>query len=94
MRTGEVSDPGDLRRHDLSHAVCIPGFTPASAAPPALADAAALASKVDNLIKALKTAAADAAVVAALNLNFPNISGPATPDVAFTTGSDVLKLGS
>ncbi len=28
VRTGEVSDPGDLRKMDLSHAVCIPGFVP------------------------------------------------------------------
>ena len=38
--TGQLSDPIDLRRHDLSHAVAIPGVAPDSATIPTAADAA------------------------------------------------------
>jgi len=40
--TGQLSDPVDLRRHDLSHAVAIPGVAPDGATIPTAADAAVL----------------------------------------------------
>lgn len=40
--TGQLSDPVDLRRHDLSHAVAIPGVAPDGATIPTAADAALL----------------------------------------------------
>lgn len=102
LRTGEVSDPGDVRRNRPGHAVCIPGLdvkpdvglVAAKAAIGGSSDAAALASQVNRLIAVLKTAASDAAVVSALNTAFPNIVGVTTPTAATTTGSAVLKVGS
>lgn len=105
IRTGSVSDPGDVRRHSLAHAVAIPGFGPRSAAlpPPGptslTGDAAALASKLDMLIQILVGGwvpvpldggeALKVAVAAA----FPGIA-PAvpTPFPGVTTGSHRLKL--
>jgi hypothetical protein len=110
VRTGEVSDPGDLRRFDLSHAVCLPGFRPASgaispsdpdvksasAAFGGSTDAAALASMLDKLIAVLKTAGVGAAtnVPGVLTTAFPSLVGSTAPTGAITTGSTVLKVGS
>lgn len=69
VRTGNRSDPADLRKMDLSHAVCVPGFAPAGSALPPSAkdlkcadaeiggstDAAALASMLDKLIYIIGT---------------------------------------
>lgn len=61
FRTGEVSDPADLRRFSLAHAVAYPGLNPNSQALPGIgvvapngaiggsSDAAALASIVDSI---------------------------------------------
>ena len=101
VRTGNTSDPADVRKMDLSHAVCIPGFSPAgSALPPSAkslecntanvggsSDAVALASKLDALIAALKTAGVGAGT------NVPGAVNAAFPTPA-TTGSAVLKVGS
>lgn len=38
--TGDVSNPGDLRRHDLSHAIAIPGIAPKGDTIPTANDAA------------------------------------------------------
>jgi hypothetical protein len=38
--TGDVSDPGDLRRHDLSYSFAVPGIGPNSATLPTMATAA------------------------------------------------------
>lgn len=40
--TGEVSNPVDLRRHDLSHAIAIPGIAPKGSTIPTASDAALL----------------------------------------------------
>lgn len=95
LRSGEVSEPADVRRHSMAHAVAIPGFGPSSAAlpaPAALGQGAALSGMLDKLIAVLKTAAGDPAVVAALNTAFPSIVGSTTPTSATTTASHVLKL--
>lgn len=108
LRTGEVSDPGDVRRNRPGHAVCIPGLdvkpdvglVAAKAAVGGSSDAAALASRLDALVKVLKSwtvsagdggAALKAAVVAA----FPGVPVVVpTPQAGTTTGSAVLKVGS
>ncbi len=94
IRTGKPSDPDDVRESSWAHAVAIPGLVPASN-PFNPTDAAALASKLDNLIAALKTVkpgpASDTAVV--IDAIFPNIVGSTAPDPVLTTGSSTLKLG-
>lgn len=109
-RTGSVSDPADLRRHALAHAVCVPGFAPASAALAPSArdlkaadaeiggstDAAGLASMLDKLIAVLKTSGVGGStnVPGVLATAFPSLAGSTTPTPATSTGSAVLKLGS
>jgi hypothetical protein len=94
LRTGVHQDPDDTRIHSWSSAVAIPGLVPSSSPFPEPTDAAALASKLDALIATLKTTAPGAGsnVAALLNVKFPNVTGPTTPDPVTTTGSSVLKL--
>ena len=111
LRTGEVSDPGDLRKSSLAHAVAIPGLAfegaTISAAAPALvaadaeiggsADAAALASKLNQLIDILLNwtpAPPDggAALQTAIKLAFD--APPGTWAAGTKTSSQALKLGS
>ncbi len=94
LRPGKPSDPDDVRESSWANAVAIPGLVP-STNPFNPTDSAALASKLDALIAALKTvkpgAASDTAVV--VGLKFPNVSGSTSPDPSTTTGSSTLKLG-
>jgi hypothetical protein len=98
--SGAVSDPQFAELHALNGAVAIPGLTPRTNPIPVPSDAAALASKLDLLIIALKAAvvvAGDggAALKAAVVAAFPAITGSPAPAVGvITTGSTVLKLGS
>jgi hypothetical protein len=43
--TGEIAEPGDLRRHHLSHAVALPGFFPSTPAPAAASTTALVIGK-------------------------------------------------
>lgn len=96
LRTGEVSEPGDVRRHSLAHAVAIPGLFPRANALPApspLGEGAALASKLDLLIGILKTVVPGAGsdTAAKVLAAFPNVTGSGS-FVGTTTASRVLKL--
>lgn len=101
LRTGEVSDPSDLRRHSLAHAVAFPGggtlpdvgLVVPKAAVGGDTDAAALASQLNLLITTLSGAGtgSETAIPAALLLAFPDIVN-GVPGA--TTGSSALKVGS
>lgn len=97
LRTGETSDPGDLRRFHLSHACCIPwakavgpsarDLKVASAEVGGSTDAAALASVVDAILSAVATCTPGP--------QEPGLSAIKTALAAYTaSGSAVLKLGS
>lgn len=98
LRTGDVSDPGDVRRNRPGHAVCIPGLSvkpdiglvAAKAAIGGSTDAAALASFVRAQI-VLVAAALDAIAEAVSTAN-PYPASGVPPASAF--GSTVLKVGS
>ncbi len=53
MRSGAASEPDDARSHSWANAVAIPGLTPTKNPFPAPLDAAALASKVDMIGRAV-----------------------------------------
>lgn len=100
-RTGGVSDPADLRRMDLSHAVCIPGFAPAgSALPPTAKDLKCLDAEIGGSSDAAALSSVVDAMLAALASSTP--SGTETGYAALrtamasylTSASAVLKLGS
>lgn len=98
LRTGEVSDPGDVRRNRPGHAVCIPGLdvkpdvglVAAKAAVGGSSDAAALASVVRAQFAAV--AAALDAIAGAVPT--PNPYPPGGVPAASAFGSAVLKVGS
>lgn len=102
--TGAVSDPDDARLHDYGSCVAIPGLVPDTSSFPEPADAAALASRLDKVIKLLTnwvpvSADGGAALQAAAKSAFPNWAAgygsfpPApAPGGELTSGSDVLKL--
>lgn len=98
LRTGEVSDPGDVRRNRPGHAVCIPGLdvkpdvglVAAKAAIGGSSDAAALAS-MTRAHFALVAMALDSIAAAVPTPNPYPASG--VPSAA-TFGSAVLKVGS
>lgn len=97
LRTGEVSDPGDLRRFHLSHAVAIPwakavgpsalDLKVASAEVGGTTDAAALASAVDTILAAIAacTPSGTETGLAAIKAALASLT---------TSASAVLKLGS
>lgn len=96
MRTGQASEPEDVRTHDWAHCVALPGLVPDTSPYPAPADAAALASKLDQLIGILRSTPESGAglIKAAVDIAFPLVpSGVGTPNLALTTtGSKVLGL--
>jgi len=96
-RNGQPSEPDDARVHHWASAVAIPGLVPASNPISVPDDAAALASKLDLLIGALKTVLAGSASDTAVKMAtyFPNVpsASPSDAHVGTTTGSTILKLG-
>lgn len=89
LRTGNASDPGDLRRFHLSHACCIPW----AKSPGVVADAAALADKVATELNAI--AAALDTIAAAVPVTNPYTAAVNTvAAVRARIQSAVLKLGS
>jgi hypothetical protein len=99
-RTGEPSEPEDARLHDWNNAVAIPGLVPDSSPFDAPGDAAALASKLDQIFRAisgLTTATNPATVITlangiltAVRAVYPGADG--APNLITTVGSEVLKL--
>lgn len=57
--SGDIADPGDLRRHDLSHAVAIPGVAPDGDVLPTAADAAVVEVNSPATHVAIGAAASD-----------------------------------
>lgn len=99
-RTGEAAEPEDARLHDYSSCVAIPGLVPDSSPFPEPSDAAALASKLDQIfrvISGLTTASSPATVISlangiltAVRAVYPGADG--TPNTITTVGSEILKL--
>jgi len=102
LRSGTVSDPDDVREHSWANAVAIPGLVPdtASFQPDFRFDAPALASKLDQFLRAVAVlpdatnpatavTAIQAVIVAARLLT--GSSGPGNPGTE-TTGSAAIKL--
>lgn len=103
LRTGEVSDPGDLRRFHLSHAVAIPWAKSAAPADPDLkaanahvggsVDEASLASKVATELNAI-AAALDALALAIPATNPYTAAANTVAAIRARIRSTALKLGS
>ena len=103
FRTGEVSDPADLRRFSLAHAVAYPGLNPNADALPDVgvvapkgaiggtADAAALASVVDLILGAIQ-----GCTPAGVETGLAAIKTALTPPafLGTTAASTKLKLGA
>lgn len=102
-RSNKASEPDDARTHGWSAAFAVPGLQADVGQFPVPSDAAALASRLDALIKLLRGAASAgvgagdtgwAAFLTALGVLFPSM--PAGVHVPFagdtTTGSAILKL--
>jgi hypothetical protein len=62
--SGDIADPGDLRRHDLSHAVAIPGIGPKGSTIPTSPTAAVLEVTAPATHVAVGAAATDFAALA------------------------------
>lgn len=103
LRTGEVSDPGDLRRFHLSHACCIPwaksvgpgarDLKVANAEVGGTTDAAALADKVATELN-LIAAALDTLAAAIPATNSYTAAANTVAAIRGRIQSAVLKLGS
>lgn len=94
--TGRAAEPADARLHDWQSCVAIPGLVPDTNPFPPPTDAAALGSKLDQLIGILKATPelGTAAIQTAVQTAFPAVpSSVGTPNVGLvTTKSNILKL--
>jgi hypothetical protein len=83
LRTGEPSEPDDVRESSWSNAVALPGLVPMSNPFTQQSDAAALASRVDQILAALKQAPSGNGYGAAVKTSLAALE---------TTASEVLKI--
>lgn len=98
QRTGKHQDPEDGRMHSWSSCVAIPGLIPLTNPIPEPTDAAALASKLDVLgkaIAAIPAAVTPADAVTAINTIITAFKTPWPPaNPLATIGSTILKVSS
>jgi len=101
IRTGAVSDPADLRKSDLAHAVCIPGFVPsADALSPSARDLKVADAEIGGTSDAAAKGSVVNAILAAIAGCTPagSETGLAAIKAALSayteSKSDVLKIGS
>ncbi len=99
LRTGTPSDPDDARLHSWGSAVAIPGLVHSAYANTPV-DAAALASRLDTIFRAISALpdpttlptvlTAVIGIINAVKLSYP-ILAPSVPSVA-SCGSSILKV--